>query len=86
MIGSLLYPPASRSDIVSSVGVCARCQSCPKVLHLNAIKRILKYLKGTIELGLWYTQKYKFWLFGYYDANFAGCILNEKVQVILITF
>jgi len=54
LIGSLLYLAASRPDIMFVVCLCARFQSCPKESHLKAAKRILKYLKGTISMGLWY--------------------------------
>ncbi|XP_015165123.1 uncharacterized mitochondrial protein AtMg00810-like [Solanum tuberosum] len=54
MIRSLLYLTASRLDIVFSVGLCARFQSCPKESHLKKVKRILRYLKGTVDLVLWY--------------------------------
>ena len=54
LIGSLLYLTASRPDIMFVVCLCARFQSCPKESHLKATKRILKYLKGTISMGLWY--------------------------------
>jgi hypothetical protein len=53
MIGSLLYVTASRSDIIFFVCLCARFQSNPKESHLKAVKRILKYIKGTLCLGLW---------------------------------
>jgi hypothetical protein len=52
IIGSLLYLTASRSDIMFSVCMCARYQPCPKESHLKAVKRILKYLKGTSNFGL----------------------------------
>ena len=51
MIGSLLYLTASRSDIMYSVCLCARCQACPIESHLNAVKRKFRYLKGTIYIG-----------------------------------
>ena len=51
MIGSLLYLTASRPDIIFSVYLCARFQSCPKESHLIAVKRIIRYIKGTI--GCW---------------------------------
>jgi len=54
MIGSLLYLTASRPDIVFSIGLCARFQSKPKETHLKAVKRILRYLKHTLDLALWY--------------------------------
>jgi hypothetical protein len=52
MIGSLLYLTASRPDIVFSVCMCARYQSCPKESHLKVVKRILRYLCGTSRYGL----------------------------------
>ena len=52
MIGSLLYLLASRPNIMYSVYLCARFQSCPKQSHLSVLKRIFKYLKGTIDIGL----------------------------------
>jgi len=54
MIRSLLYLTASRRDIVFSVGLCGRFQSNPKETHLKAVKRILRYLKHTPDLALWY--------------------------------
>ena len=52
MIGSLLYLTASRPDIMLFVCLCARFQSDPRETYLKAIKRIIRYLKGTINLGL----------------------------------
>jgi hypothetical protein len=54
MIGSLLYLTTSRPDIMFSVCMCARFQACPKEPHLSAVKRILRYLKHTPSIGLWY--------------------------------
>jgi len=50
MIGSLLYRTTSRHDIVFNMGLCARFQTNPKESHLKAVKRILRYLKGTPNL------------------------------------
>ena len=55
MIGSLLYLTASRPDIMFSTCLCARYQACPKESHLATVKRIFRYLKGTPNLGLWYS-------------------------------
>ena len=49
MIGSLLYLTAIRPDIMFNVYLCARFQSCPKESHLSVVKRILRYLKGTMH-------------------------------------
>ena len=78
MIGSLLYLTASRPDIMYSVCLCARFQSYPKESHLRVIKRILKYLKGTMNIGLWYPKSDNFELIGFSDVNFAGCKVERK--------
>jgi hypothetical protein len=56
MIGSLLYITASRPDIMQVVGMVGHFQSAPKQSHLAAVKRIFKYLKGTMTYGLWYSR------------------------------
>ncbi|GJT53490.1 retrovirus-related pol polyprotein from transposon TNT 1-94 [Tanacetum coccineum] len=56
MIGSLLYLTASRPDIMFSVCLCARFQEAPKTSHLEAVKRIFRYIKGTTHLGLCYPK------------------------------
>jgi hypothetical protein len=78
LIGSLLYLTASRPDISYAVGVCARFQSDPRQYHLDAARNILKYLKGTINLGLWYPRDDGMELSGYSDADFGTCKINRK--------
>ncbi|KAJ9550472.1 hypothetical protein OSB04_014517 [Centaurea solstitialis] len=78
MIGSLMYLTASRPDIMFSTCLCARYQSKPKVSHLKAVKRIFRYLKGTINLGLWYPKGSGYELTGYTDADHGGCKLDRK--------
>ena len=68
MIGSLLYLTASRPDIMFSVSMCTRFQASPKETHLIAIKRILRYLKHTPSIGLWYPKGSIFELVGYSDS------------------
>ena len=60
MIGSLLYLTTSRPDIMFSVCMCARFQANHKEAHLVAIKRILRYLKHTPIIGLWYPKGVRF--------------------------
>ncbi|XP_056692095.1 secreted RxLR effector protein 161-like [Spinacia oleracea] len=86
MIGSLLYLTASRPDIAFSVGVCARFQSNPKESHLTAVKRILRYLKGTDDLCLWYPNYDHFDLKGYTDADYAGDLVNRKSTSGMVQF
>ena len=56
MIESLLYLTASILDIAFSVGVCARFQAAPKESHLTAVKRIIYYINGTSDYGIWYSK------------------------------
>nr|GEU54362.1 retrovirus-related Pol polyprotein from transposon TNT 1-94 [Tanacetum cinerariifolium] len=56
MIGSLMYLTSSRSDLVFAVCMCARYQAKPTKKHLHVVKRIFRHLKGTIDMGLWYSK------------------------------
>ncbi|KAK6145403.1 hypothetical protein DH2020_022223 [Rehmannia glutinosa] len=78
LIGSLLYLTASRPDITFAVGVCARFQSAPKESHMTAAKRILRYLKGCQEVGLWCPKDGGFKLIGYSDSDYVGCRVDRK--------
>ncbi|KAK6150908.1 hypothetical protein DH2020_015840 [Rehmannia glutinosa] len=78
MIGSLLYLTASRPDILHAVCLCARFQSNPKESHMSAVKRIFRYLKGTIQYGLFYLKNENFSLKGYSDSDYAGNIDDRK--------
>jgi len=78
MIGSLLYLTSSRLDIMFSVCLCARFQSNPRESHLNAVKRIFKYLSGTLNVGLWYHKGSTMSLIGYTNSDFAGCKIERK--------
>ncbi|GJU83213.1 retrovirus-related pol polyprotein from transposon TNT 1-94 [Tanacetum coccineum] len=73
MVGSLMYLTASRPDLVFAVCMCARYQAKPTKKHLEAIKRIFRYLKGTINMGLWYPKDNAMSLTAYADADHAGC-------------
>ena len=78
MIGSLLYLTASRPDILFSVCLCARFQSDPRETHLTAVKRIFRYLKGTLNLGLLYKKSINYKLTGFCDADYAGDKIERK--------
>nr|GEX10488.1 hypothetical protein [Tanacetum cinerariifolium] len=73
MIGSLMYLTSSRLDIVHATCVCARYQAHPTKKHLKEVKRIIPYLWGTINIGIWYTKDFGFELTGFSDADYAGC-------------
>ncbi|GJS16743.1 putative ribonuclease H-like domain-containing protein [Tanacetum coccineum] len=78
MIGSLMYLTASRPDIMFVVCACARFQVTPKTSHLNAVKRIFRYLKGQPKLGLWYPRDSPFDLEAFSDSDYARASLDKK--------
>ncbi|KAJ9542201.1 hypothetical protein OSB04_028707 [Centaurea solstitialis] len=78
MIGSLMYLTASRLDIMFAVCVCARFQVRPKDSHLQAVKRIFRYLKGQPRLGLWYPYESPFEILAYTDSDYGGASLDRK--------
>ncbi|GJR71506.1 putative ribonuclease H-like domain-containing protein [Tanacetum coccineum] len=78
MIGSLMYLTASRPDIMFAVSACSRHQVTPLTSHLNAVKKIFKYLKGHPKLGLWYPKDSPFQLEAYSDSDYAGSHGDRK--------
>ncbi|GJW67248.1 hypothetical protein Tco_0121672 [Tanacetum coccineum] len=72
MIGSLMYLTSSRPDLIYAVCLCARYQAKTTEKHLNAVKRIFRYLKGTINMGLWYLKDTDMSLTTYSDADHTG--------------
>ena len=61
-----------------SVCLCARFQSCTKESHLSVVKRILRYMKETMDIGIWYPKGDNFELIGFSDADFTGCKVERK--------
>ena len=78
MIGSLLYLIASSRGIAFNVEVCAQFQAAPKEFHLTIVKRIIWYISGTSDYGIWYSRDLNECLAGYLDADWVGCINDRK--------
>jgi hypothetical protein len=78
MIGSHLYLTTTRTDIQFFVCLCAHFQASPRTSHWLAVKRILRYLRYTPKLGLWYSVSSSLSLRGFLDADFAGIHVDRK--------
>lgn len=78
IIGAIPYLTATRLDIMHAVGMVARFQSAPKQTHLAAVKRILRYLQGTPDFGLWYPKSSTLNVTGYTDVDWVGSIDDQK--------
>lgn len=78
-VGSLMYlAMATRPDISFAVGNVSRHMEKPSVVHVNAVKRILKYVKGTIDTGIRYECGAELVLCGYSDADYAGDVETRR--------
>nr|GEU63386.1 retrovirus-related Pol polyprotein from transposon TNT 1-94 [Tanacetum cinerariifolium] len=73
MIDSLKYLTSNRPDIVHATCLCARYQAKPTEKHIKEVKRIFRYIRGTVNTGLWYTKDSGFELTGFSDADYARC-------------
>nr|GEV47615.1 hypothetical protein [Tanacetum cinerariifolium] len=69
MIGALMYLTSSRPDIVHATYLCARYHAKPTEKHLREVKRIFRYLRGTVNTGLWYSKDSGFELTGFSGTN-----------------
>nr|GEV01937.1 hypothetical protein [Tanacetum cinerariifolium] len=73
MIGILLYLTAIRLDIQFAICMCAWYRARPTEKHLHALKRIFRYLRRTVNRGLWYPKDSLIALTTFADADHAGC-------------
>lgn len=78
MIGSQIYLIVSCPYIMFATFMCARYQDNPHESHLQAIKRIFRYLKNSPSLGLWYSSDSPFELVGFTYSDHVGCVLDQK--------
>ena len=74
LIGSLMYLTATRPDLMYVVSLMSRFMASPTELHLQAAKRVLRYLKGTIDLRILYRKRGNGELIAYTDNDYAGNI------------
>ncbi|GJY09400.1 retrovirus-related pol polyprotein from transposon TNT 1-94 [Tanacetum coccineum] len=83
MIGSLMYLTASKPGIQFSTCLCARYQANHKESYLIVVKRICRYLKGTLSLSLWYPKCSAFDLKEYLNSDYAGCNMGAKITSVM---
>ena len=78
LVGSLRYLTCTRPDILYATGLVSRYMETPTTTHFKSAKRILRYLKGTINFGLFYSISADYKLVGYSDSDWAGNIDDRK--------
>jgi hypothetical protein len=78
LVGSLLYLTTTRPDIMYASILISRFMESPKDSHWKMAKRILRYVAGTLNFGLWYTKSDSNQLSGYTDSDFSGNLDDRK--------
>ena len=77
LVGGLIYLTHTRPDISFSVRVVSRFMSNSPKLHHRAAKRILRYITGTLNFGIWYTHVTNFKLIGFTDSDWASSLVKD---------
>jgi len=78
LIGCLMYLIATRPDILFVVSLLSRFMHCASEVHLRVAKRILNYVKGTIDYGVKFERSHEFRFYGFSDSDWAGSINDMK--------
>ncbi|XP_031277700.1 uncharacterized protein LOC116136136 [Pistacia vera] len=78
LIGCLLYLTATRPDLMLATSILSRFMSSPSEIHLKATKRVLRYIKGSVELGVWFKKTKNLPLIGYSDSDRVRCINDMR--------
>jgi hypothetical protein len=78
MISFLLYLTATRPNIQFALCLYARFQASPHTSHQTTVQQIFRYLKYTIEFGIWYFASSSHDRVDFFDADFVGCGIDRK--------
>ncbi|KAM1223589.1 hypothetical protein ACFX2G_043549 [Malus domestica] len=78
IVGSLLYLTATRPDIMYAASLLARYMHCPTNKHYGTAKRVLRYVRGTLDYGLKYEKGKKTVLIGFCDSDWGGSLEDSK--------
>jgi transposase InsO family protein len=78
MVGSLMYLTATRPDLMFAVNLIARFMEHPVETHLMAAKRIMRYIRGTLKLGILYKRGKQAELIAYSDSDYGGDVDDRK--------
>jgi len=78
MVGALQYLTLTRPDIAFAVNKVCQFLHAPTTVHWSAVKRILRYVSGTINLGLHIRRSKSMLVSAFSDADWAGCIDDRR--------
>ncbi|PRQ17191.1 putative RNA-directed DNA polymerase [Rosa chinensis] len=86
LVGKLIYLTITRPDITYAVSLVSQFMHSPTTHHLQIVKRILRYLKGTVDRGIIMKNNGHFNLVGYSDSDWAGNSIDRKSTTGYCTF
>nr|XP_034924377.1 uncharacterized mitochondrial protein AtMg00810-like [Populus alba] len=86
IVGALQYLTLTRPDLSFSVNYVSQFMHAPTMTHLKMVRRILRYVKGTIEMGLHFSSHITLDLFAFSDADWAGCPTTRRSTTGYCTF
>ncbi len=78
IVGSLIYMTIIRPDLNYAVGVVSQFMQTPRKPHLDAVRRILRYIKHTLQCGIFYEAKSQLQVHGYTNADWVGNVSERK--------
>lgn len=78
LVGGLIYLTHSRPDLAYAVSLVSRFMQRPSKVHLGAARRVLRYVAGTLDYGMWYNKSDEVKLVGFSDSDWVGCIDDRK--------
>jgi hypothetical protein len=78
IVGSLIYMTITRPNLSYAVGVVSQFMQTPRKPHLDVVRRILRYIKHTLQCGIFYETKNQLQVHGYTDVNWAGNVLDRR--------
>ncbi|KAK9911087.1 hypothetical protein M0R45_035010 [Rubus argutus] len=86
LVGKLIYLTITRPDITYAVSIVSQFMHSPTMAHLHIVKRILRYLKGSVGRGILMKNNGNTEIMGYTDADWAGNTLDRKSTTGFCTF
>ncbi|CAL8134074.1 unnamed protein product [Prunus armeniaca] len=86
LVGRLIYLSHTRPDIAYAMSVVSQFMHSPSEDHMNAVLRILRYLKSAPGKGLMFSKHGNLNIDGYSDANWAGNVIDRKSTSGYFTF
>ena len=78
IIGSLMYLTNTKLDICFAVNTLSQYLIQPRWVHLVVAKHVMRCLKGTIDLGIYYDGSHDYRLYGYTNADWVGSYILDR--------